>query len=202
MLDIFFVMLAAGMNGLGTVPPADTSSVAPDAPPIVAQDQGSVVINNESVVIGQNTVVEGQVAPANSEFDMSVVPAGLKADSQTPSGKFLTATEVRPILEATKSNWVAVRDYDGQDWLYVTHLWSWRCGLKAIAISVNGEGLQDWPMPQCHEQFTTPNAVLEDDGLPVLTFRQNSVQTITIQIVYDDLSMDIARFERGNVLIP
>lgn len=142
------------------------------------------------------------VLVAQERFDMSVVPSGLEAEPQAPSGKFLTATEVKPILDATKANWVAVRDYEGQDWLYVTHLWSWRCGLKALAISVNGEGLQNWPLPACHTQFTTPNAVLEDDGLPVMTFGQNTVQTVTIQIVYDDLSMDVATFERGNVLIP
>ena len=44
--------------------------------------------------------------------------------------------------------------------------------------------------------------MLEEDGLPYLSMRLGSVQTIEIQIVYDDLSMERARFERGNVLIP
>ena len=86
--------------------------------------------------------------------------------------------------------------------LYVTHIWGWRCGLKAMAISVNGETMQNWPLPPCHMKFTTPNAILEDDGLPYLRLKLGAVQTIDIQIVYDDLSMDAARFERGNVLIP
>ena len=138
----------------------------------------------------------------NASFDMTVVPAGLEAEDQTPSGKFLTATEVKPILNATRGNWVAVREYEGKDYVYVTHLWSWRCGLAAIAISVNDEPMQNWPMPPCHTEFSTPNAILNDDPNPLLTFKPGSVQTVKIQVVYDDLSMDSASFARGDVLIP
>lgn len=225
MLDIVFAMLAAGMNAVPE--PSDTAQAGTGGSYQVAPD---TVTAGEGVVIGGSNAATASVAavpavpaqpatpatpavPATpstavaasgptQNFNMAVVPQGLLADPQTPSGKFTTATEIKPILAATKGNWVAVRDYDGKDWLYVTHLWSWRCGLAAMAISVNGETMQNWPMPPCHEQFTTPNALLEDDALPVLTFRQGSVQTITIQIVYDDLTMDMATFERGNVLIP
>ena len=124
------------------------------------------------------------------------------AEPQTPSGKFTTATEVKPILGMTKGNWVAVREYDGKDLLYVTHLWSWRCGLHAMAISVNDAPMQNWPLPACHMKYSTPNAVLEEDGNPYLALRLGAVQTIDIQIVYDDLSMDKASFARSNVLIP
>lgn len=141
-------------------------------------------------------------APADNGFNMAVVPAGLVAEDQTPLGKFTTATEVKPIMSATKGNWVAVREYNGQDLLYVTHIWGWRCGLHAMAISVNDEPMQNWPLPPCHMKYTTPNAILEDDGLPYLTLRLGSVQKIDIQLVYDDLSMESASFERGNVLIP
>ncbi len=139
---------------------------------------------------------------ADPATNMAVVPAGLVAEPQTPTGKFTTALEVKPILNATQGNWIAVREYDGKDLLYVTHLWGWRCGLAAIAISVNDEPMQNWPMPPCHTQFATPNAILEGDGAPYLTMRLGSVQKVTIQVVYDDLSMDLASFERGNVLIP
>ena len=105
-------------------------------------------------------------------------------------------------MDATKGNWVAVREYDGKDLLYVTHIWSWRCGLHAMAISVNDEPMQNWPLPECHMKYTTPAAILEDDGLPYLSMRLGSVQKIEIQLVYDDLTMDRASFERGNVLIP
>ncbi|MGB3243865.1 MAG: hypothetical protein WBB25_04990 [Sulfitobacter sp.] len=145
---------------------------------------------------------EPQVTPDTSRFNMAVVPAGLAAEPQEPTGKFTTAAEIRPIMDATRGKWVAVREYDGKDLLYVTHIWGWRCGLKAMAISVNGEAMQNWPLPPCHEEYSTPNAVLEEDGQPYLSLRLGAVQTIDIQIVYDDLGMDVAHFERGRVLIP
>ena len=172
------------------------------------------------MIVGQGTLLEGVpattapaaaavtatapavTAQAQDGFNMAVVPAGLVAEPQTPSGKFTTATEVKPILNATKGSWVAVREYDGKDLLYVTHLWSWRCGLSAVAISLNGEPMQNWPLPPCHMDFAAPNAILEDDGLPYLSLRLGSVETITIQVVYDDLSMDVATFDRSDVRIP
>ena len=217
MLDIFFAMIAAGMNGAQSDTP-DGAAVADPPAAVAAAPQAdstpTVSIGDGSVVIGQGVIIEGKPAatpapaptatpaPAATSFNMAVVPAGLQAEPQTPSGKFTTATEVKPILDATKGNWVAVREFNGQDLLYVTHLWGWRCGLAAMAISVNDEPMQNWPLPPCHMQYATPNAILDDDGLPYLTLRLGSEQSITIQVVYDDLSMDAARFARGDVLIP
>ncbi|WP_259937813.1 hypothetical protein [Sulfitobacter sp. M368] len=212
MIDFFFAMMAAGLNA------ADGSGADESA---LAESQSaapSVVISEQSVVMGEGVQIGGATATASvpavpavpqvqapavgAGFNMAVVPAGLVAEPQTPTGKFTTAAEVKPILNATKGNWVAVRDYDGNDLLYVTHLWSWRCGLAAMAISVNNEPMQNWPLPPCHTQFSTPNAILEDDGFPYLKLKQGAVHSITIQVVYDDLSMDVATFQRGDVLVP
>ena len=230
MIDFFFAIMAAGLNGAAGDAPRDTPQVPDDAPvvsiapaPTPVAPPASVSVGQGAVVIGQGTLLEGipaasapapaaplAVAPApapaprpgQSGFNMAVVPAGLVPEPQAPTGKFTTATEIKPLLNATKGNWVAVRQYDGKDLLYITHLWSWRCGLASIAISVNDEAMQNWPMPPCHAEFSTPNAILEDDGLPYLSLRAGAVQKITIQIVYDDLSMDVASFDRGSVLIP
>jgi hypothetical protein len=203
------------------VAPLDSTTATAEAPkaetPVISSPTVSIGENvnlGSGVVIGGAALLEGTAneeqptapapaaAPATNTFNMTVVPAGLVADPQTPTGKFTTAVEVKPILNATKGNWVAVREYNGSDLLYVTHLWGWRCGLSAMAISVNNEPMQNWPLPPCHMKYTTPNAILEEDGQPYLKMRLGAVETIEIQIVYDDLSMDSARFERGNVLIP
>lgn len=195
---------------LATLAPAPTPG---PATPSANVDLGSGVVIGEGVLLegvpatptAQAPVPQAVPAPPDSAapvMNMAVVPAGLVAEPQTPTGKFTTAAEVKPILNATKGNWVAVREFNGQDLLYVTHIWSWRCGLHAMAISVNDEPMQNWPLPECHMKYTTPSAILEEDGLPYLTLKSGSVRTIDIQIVYDDLSMDAARFERGNILIP
>ena len=138
----------------------------------------------------------------------SVTPAApgasqtLEAEPQVPSGKFTTATEVRPILGATRGNWVAVRDWDGQDLLYVTHLWSWRCGLLAMRIGLNGAAPEDWPLPDCHLDSATPNAITPEDGLPYRSFPAGSVQSVTVELVYDDLGEETATFERAAIQMP
>lgn len=196
MIDFIFAVIAVGIGGQGSQSDGITAPPAPERPmtvqaPASPDAPGSPAAPDAPASPGQN-----------ASFDMTVVPAGLEAEDPAPSGKFLTATEVKPILNATRGNWVAVREYEGKDYVYVTHLWSWRCGLAAIAISVNDEPMQNWPMPPCHTEFSTPNAILNDDPNPLLTFKPGSVQTVKIQVVYDDLSMDSASFARGDVLIP
>ena len=134
------------------------------------------------------------------------VPAGggaaLVAEPQVPSGRFTTATEVRPILSATRGNWVAVREFGGQDLVYVTHLMAWRCGLVQLKLGVNGAAPEVWPLPPCHEDTAAPNALLPEDGLPYRGFAPGSVEALEIEITYDDLGTDRATFRRAEVLMP
>lgn len=123
-------------------------------------------------------------------------PAALQAEPQQPSGRFTTATEVRPILNATRANWISVREFDGQDLVYVTHLWAWRCGLVQLKLGVNGAAPEIWPLPDCHLDQAQPNAILEGDGLPYLSFPLQSVDTVTVEITYDDLAADRVTVDR------
>lgn len=129
-------------------------------------------------------------------------PAALVAEPQEPTGKFTTATEVRPILNATKGNWIAVREFDGKDLVYVTHLWTWRCGLLEMRVGINGAAPEVWPLPDCHMDQPMPGVVLEQDGLPYRSFDLGSVRSIDVQITYDDLGTDAVAFDRSQVLMP
>ena len=117
----------------------------------------------------------------------------------TAQGKFLTAAEVKPILTATKGNWIAVREFDGKDLLYFTHLLAWRCGLSGVRYSLNGaETTQDWPLTPCNEDSPTPAALGEDQPV-YLTQPLNSITDIKIELIYDDDTTDSATFERRSV---
>lgn len=126
----------------------------------------------------------------------------LVAEEQVASGKFTTAMEVKPILNATRGNWIAVREYDGQDLIYVTHLWSWRCGLVELRIGLNGATPEIWDLPECHSDQPVPNIMADDDGLPYRVFPLGSVNEVEVELTYDDLTTDSARFDRQGVLIP
>ena len=139
-------------------------------------------------------------APASPA--VPAAPASPSIEPQVPSGKFTTAVEVKPILTATKPNWVAVREYDGQDLVYVTQLMSWRCGLIGLRFAINDGALTDWPLPPCHLDSPAPNALTPEDGLPYRAFPLGSVKTVTVELIYDDLTADAAAFLRQNVLMP
>lgn len=185
------VFLAPGM-GAGTGTGTGTGAgdgAASEAPPVFLAPQTAAQAEAPPVFLAPSA---SAAAPA---------PA-LVAEPQVPTGKFTTATEVRPIMSATKGNWIAVRQYEGQDYLYVTQIWSWRCGLAQMRYAVNGGPLQVWPLPPCHEEYATPNAILEADGNPMQTFPAGSIGTVEIEITYDDLSTDSAQFSRASVLMP
>lgn len=127
---------------------------------------------------------------------------GLVAEPQTPTGRFTTATEVKPILTATQGNWILVREFDGKDLLYVTHLWAWRCGLVEMRVGINGNAPKVWPLPECHMDQPSPGAILDGDGLPYGEFALGSIAMVEVELTYDDLSTDSAKFNRQGMVIP
>lgn len=116
---------------------------------------------------------------------------------------FTTAAEIKPILDATRANWIAVREYDGKDLLYFTHLLSWRCGLSEIRYGLNG-AVPDkvWPMEPCYDTEPQPNALKMEGAEIYLTEPLSSIQTISISVTYDDGTTTSADFNRADVMTP
>ena len=127
--------------------------------------------------------------------------SGYVAEPQVPSGKFTTALEVKPIMQAVKGSLVAVREYEGRDWVYFTQVLSWRCGLAGLRYSLNGAPMQDFEMPQCQVDTAQPNAFPDDANIYV-TEPLGSVETIDVELIYDDLTRETVSFEREQVQIP
>lgn len=116
--------------------------------------------------------------------------------------QYTTAAEVRPILDATKSQWVSVREYDGKDLLYFTNLLAWRCGVEAISYTINGGPVTKFDGEPCYEQEAVPNAIKSNDKLPFISQPLGSINSVEVQLMYDDGSTDSASYERGSILIP
>lgn len=126
-------------------------------------------------------------------------------EPQVNTGRFLTALEVRPILTATRPQWIAVREFDGQDLLYFTHLLSWRCGLWEIRYGLNGApAATPLPLEPCHEDTASPGALTDTTGAyPIyITAPLGSIARVDVEIVYDDGTTDANVYERGWVLMP
>jgi len=115
---------------------------------------------------------------------------------------FTTAAEVKPILQATKPQWVAVRSYDGQDLLYFTNLLSWRCGVSEIFYAVNGGDMVPFQAEPCYMDSAQPNALKAEslDSILVM-FAPGSVQTVSVNVIFDDGTSDQAHYERKMIEI-
>ncbi len=125
-------------------------------------------------------------------------------EDQTATGQFTTAGEIKMILTATKPNWVAVRNYEGQDLLYFTNLLAWRCGLWGISYGINDEAPEtELPLEPCHEGTNAPNAMTDiENYLPYVALRENSVETVTVQLMYDDGTSETAEYDRAAIQMP
>lgn len=132
-----------------------------------------------------------------------IVVLGFFAAFPLQAENFTTAAEVRPILDVTRASWVALREYEGSDLLYFTHLESWRCGLSQVRYSINsGAAGIIYEMEPCHEGEAQPNALKLDGHLPYVTLPFQMVNSVTVVITYDDGAEDRMDYERKAILMP
>ena len=120
------------------------------------------------------------------------------------SAQLSTAEAVRPILQMTAANWIAVREWDGADLLYFTQLLPFRCGLSEILYGLNGASAsqrfnaEPCPPEQDGAVFATIEA---DEYLPYLRFELGSIESVTVTVIYDDGEKETHVYERGAVEI-
>lgn len=124
--------------------------------------------------------------------------------SEALAQNFTTAAEVKPILGATKPQWIAVREYDGKDLLYFTNLLAWRCGVDKIQFGLNGAAaVTEFVAETCHEDEAQPNALKMDQGQEIyLSLPLKSVETVTVVVTYDDGTTETGEYARKAMLIP
>lgn len=116
----------------------------------------------------------------------------------TAHAQMVDAEQIRPILTMTKNSWVAVREWNGQDLVYFTHLESWRCGLNAVTYTINDEAPKTWELAPCDE--ANPMAI-PDGHLVYTDFPLGSIETLRIDITYDDETTDSETYARAAIQI-
>ena len=135
---------------------------------------------------------------------LAIAAATLTSAAPVWAENFTTTAEVKPILTATKPQWIAVREYDGKDLLYFTNLLAWRCALTAVSYGVNGAAAETpLVMEPCYETEPTPNALKMDQGvLPYIEAGLGSIATVSVAITWDDGTTDQAEYVRADVMTP
>ena len=95
-----------------------------------------------------------------------------------------TAQQIRTMLDATTKNWVAFRNYDGSQLIYLTQLVTMKCGLKEVRFSLNSPALDHtFELPECNWQVPFN---VGSDTIPYLSMPLNTAQTISVQVTYAD----------------
>ena len=131
----------------------------------------------------------------------SVLAVGVLASPCAGYAQMVDAAQIRPILDATKNSWVAVREWEGQDLVYFSHLLSWRCGLTKIQYSINSASVdRNWAFIPCDETLADPMALPSGQKI-YNSFNLNSVKTITVKITYDDGGVDTVTYARDAIQI-
>lgn len=111
------------------------------------------------------------------------------------------AATIMPILEMTRANWVALRNWEGQELLYFTHLEAWRCALTSVHYSINGGESMEWTLAPCQTGTPSPNS-LPGDYLPFTALPLDHLQTISVRIKMNDGAGLDAEFARASILMP
>jgi hypothetical protein len=125
-------------------------------------------------------------------------------ENQNPTGRYTTATEVKPILGMTRPSWIAIQQNGDQDYLYFTNLLAWRCGLWEVRYGLNGAPPETvLPLEPCYDDTASPNGMVDIENYPIyLTAPGGSLESVEIELLFDDGTTDAAVYARQSVLMP
>ena len=129
------------------------------------------------------------------------VALGLSGPAQAMD--FTKADDIEPILGMTKMNWVAVREWDGKDLLYFTHLITYRCGIEQVRYYINVGKPRIREMEECYWDLPQPFIIQDPNGYVIYDeFEMQSIQTITVEITLKNGTVLRETFERKQVWTP
>lgn len=110
---------------------------------------------------------------------------------------------VQPIMEAIKPGWIAIRKDEGKDWVFFTPIHSWRCAIQSVHYGFNdAPPTEEFEMEACHTEFSNPNVSTEESRTFHVNAPEDSVQSVTVRLVYKDGTLAETTISRKEVLIP
>lgn len=118
------------------------------------------------------------------------------------ANKLLPLDTYKQMLNASVSNgWVAFRNYNGKQHVYLTQLQTLRCHIKEVRVSFNTTALDNrLALLPCNPDnpFANPSTPDAHKFLYV-TFAPGTVATTAVQVTWsDDTSSEIAQFRPCN----
>jgi hypothetical protein len=119
---------------------------------------------------------------------------------QARAQAFMTPEEVKPILQMTRANWVAIGATGANDLFYFTHIAAMRCGFDSASYRLNGGtdeiGIDFEP---CYRDTAQPNAI---QGLPFVIYPPDSIASVIVTLKFPDGTTETAKYERRDILLP
>lgn len=100
-----------------------------------------------------------------------------------PATAQMSDDQIKQILTLTRANWVAFRDWQGNQLIYFTHLEAWKCGIEAVHYGLDEAPVETvWQLEACNPK--APNTVTKER--PYLTLPAGSVKSISVQLTFKD----------------
>jgi hypothetical protein len=146
----------------------------------------------------------GDLLPDPVAFVPFVPPAPAAPPPDDNGVLWDTAAEVRGALGDIAPGTLQLRLWEGQEWLHLGGLLTFRCGMSALYVGINGlPATEPVPLEPCYEGTAAPYAQLDTDNFPPFRlFQPGKVQSVTVRLVLDDGSEMAASFLRSQILTP